>query len=158
MQGSRKKVAISTEDIENVGRQSCSIGLEDHVVVTGGYWHYRQQATKYDRTGWLEDLPSLTTGRENHGCAWYRSDGGTLVTYLLLMTSRCSNVVRSTWSLGGDLSLTLMCSSSPRRCWRPAYPLPGSPSRLCLRGWWGCGWSPSTTFRSCSVSCHNTLC
>ena len=53
--------------------------MTDHFVVTGGTGASYTLATKYNLAGWLEDLPALNKGRQNHGCAWFRADGGTLV-------------------------------------------------------------------------------
>ena len=35
---------------------------------------------KYDKAGWVEDLPSLITGRKNHGCADYTDTSDQLVS------------------------------------------------------------------------------
>lgn len=44
------------------------------VMVTGG--EYTQTTvSRYGRTGWLEDLPSLTVGRRQHACGSYMSGG-----------------------------------------------------------------------------------
>ena len=103
-----------------ITRHSCSIGLTDHVVVTGGSWLSNVLATKYNLDGWMEDLPALNDGRQNHACAWYRDDAGTLV-YLVTGGWR--------WEDPQPLSSTeILSSGSPQ--WSFTSPLPYSISGL----------------------------
>ena len=37
------------------------------------------QATKYNLSGFMADLPNLNHGRQNHACAWYWADDGAVV-------------------------------------------------------------------------------
>ena len=55
-------------------RKACSIPLGDHVVITGGFWS-RSKVVRYGEAGWERDLPSLNTGREEHGCTAFMSEG-----------------------------------------------------------------------------------
>ena len=47
---------------------ACAISDGATVVVTGGA-PARDTVSRYTRNGWIEDLPSLIEGRQNHGCA-----------------------------------------------------------------------------------------
>ena len=61
-------------------RRACSITDTSSVVITGGLVGNRgastSRVTRYDETGWVEDLPSLLTARRDHGCALYTTDTG----------------------------------------------------------------------------------
>ena len=57
-------------------RYACSISLGDEVVVTGGYDRGAlASVTRYNSEGWVEDMPSLVTGRRYHGCTRFISGG-----------------------------------------------------------------------------------
>ena len=88
--------------------------------MTGGFWKYDVLATKYNLNGWMEDLPALNIGRQNHACAWLRDDGGTLV-YL----------VTGGWQRTDQqpISSTEMLSSGSSQ-WTLTSPLPYSISGL----------------------------
>ena len=60
-------------------RFGCAIPLSDHVILTGGDMPYDSKVVKYNKAGWVEDLPSLLTGRKNHGCSHYTDTSGQLV-------------------------------------------------------------------------------
>ena len=51
-------------------RWACSINLGDEVVLTGGFRDNRGVTTvsRYDKDGWVRDMPSLKQGRAEHGC------------------------------------------------------------------------------------------
>ena len=36
----------------------------------------RQAVSRYDQSGWIEDLPSLQQNRNWHGCASFKTDSG----------------------------------------------------------------------------------
>ena len=56
-------------------RFACSISLTDAVIITGGS-DTRNIVSRYDKDGWVEDLPSrLKVGRGGHGCSQYSSGG-----------------------------------------------------------------------------------
>ena len=61
-------------------RRACSISdyTTDTVIITGG-WYAMSTVTRYDISGFLEDLPSLNEGRDNHGCAAFSREDSTLV-------------------------------------------------------------------------------
>ena len=62
-------------------RLACAIPDGDSVIMTGGY-NYSSggndsltRVSRYTREqGWVEDLPELLIGREDHGCASYTKD------------------------------------------------------------------------------------
>jgi len=60
-------------------RRACSISdyTTDTVIITGG-WYAMSTVTRYDISGFLEDLPSLNEGRDNHGCAAFSREDSTL--------------------------------------------------------------------------------
>ena len=61
-------------------RWACSISLADEVIITGGSDTGNKLdnvdiVSRYNKDGWVEDLPSLKVGRNNHGCSHYSSGG-----------------------------------------------------------------------------------
>ena len=54
--------------------RACSISLTDEVIITGGYYTMNI-VSRYDKDGWVEDLPSLNVGRAGHGCSQFSSGG-----------------------------------------------------------------------------------
>ena len=71
-------------------RLACAIPDGDSVILTGGY-NYSSggndsltRVSRYNRKlGWVEDLPELKIGREDHGCASYTKDDEKVFTTLL---------------------------------------------------------------------------
>lgn len=59
---------------------TCSIQLEDFVIVTGGYG-MNKQVSKYDVGGWIEDLTEINFGRQSHGCGHYTNSNNELVKF-----------------------------------------------------------------------------
>ena len=55
-------------------RQACSISLGDHVVITGGDYTWKT-VSKYNKDGWVSDMPILNQGRRSHGCTSFLSGG-----------------------------------------------------------------------------------
>ena len=55
-------------------RNACAIPDNNTVVITGGH-NTRTSVSRYNDQGWIEDLPSLITGRYGHACAGYTSEG-----------------------------------------------------------------------------------
>ena len=53
---------------------ACNISLTDSVVITGLDYPLNI-VSRYNKDGWLEDLPSLNVGRNGHGCSQYSSGG-----------------------------------------------------------------------------------
>ena len=63
-------------------RIACAIPEDDTVIITGGF--YRDGADNpavlntvsvYNVEGWQEDLPPLNTGRCDHACSSFWSEG-----------------------------------------------------------------------------------
>ena len=52
-----------------------SISLDDHVVITGGRWTLKKTVSRYEKSGWVENMPSLNQGRYYHGCTSFTSGG-----------------------------------------------------------------------------------
>ena len=53
---------------------SCAINEGDSVVITGGWApgvEGDKRVSRYNRTGWVEDLPNLLTGNRYHACGTY---------------------------------------------------------------------------------------
>ena len=134
-------------------RTACSISLDDHVVITGG--SYTQKiVSRYNENGWVEDLPSLTQGRFQHGCTAFMSAGEQV-----RLTTWCrtwilnSAILRCLWSLVDDIMrivitipLTPLSSSDPALAGKRSPP-PGCPVQ-CME--WA--WQLWTTESSCLVS------
>jgi len=61
-------------------RNACAMPdlTSESVIVTGGY-KTRSTVTRYDRQGFVEDLPSLVVGRSKHGCGSYLREDGSQV-------------------------------------------------------------------------------
>jgi len=49
---------------------ACGIADDSSYIITGGAYT-RTTVSRYSQTGWMEDLPSLNTGRYHHGCGTY---------------------------------------------------------------------------------------
>ena len=56
-----------------VYRRACAIPEEASLVITGGFYTERT-VSRYNITGWVEDLAELNVGRRNHGCSSYYKD------------------------------------------------------------------------------------
>ena len=41
------------------------------MVITGGAGEALKKASRYNRQGWVEDLPDMSIGRFHHACAGY---------------------------------------------------------------------------------------
>ena len=81
-------------------RGACAIPdlVTDSVIITGGEDSV-SVVSRYDRMGWVEDLPQLIEGRYDHGCGSYLRVDGTQVSidsigYSLLM---CDLICRYYW-------------------------------------------------------------
>ena len=59
--------------------QACSIDLENEVVITGAGAE-SNKVDMYNFGGWMSELPSLITGRVNHGCGHYINTDNKKVT------------------------------------------------------------------------------
>ena len=60
--------------------ESCAIKLGDYLIITGGYPGVKT-VSKYDKNGWMMDLPKLNTGRRLHACGQYYSERNELVIF-----------------------------------------------------------------------------
>jgi len=71
--------------MKNNTNYACSIpDGEKSVVITGGYNHMTlATATRYNSDGYVENLPSMISGRYSHGCSGYYNDEDKLV-YLVV--------------------------------------------------------------------------
>ena len=56
--------------VTSAPRWACTIELAEVVIVTGGS-ESPSLVTVYSAQGWVEDWPSLNTGREDHACGHY---------------------------------------------------------------------------------------
>ena len=53
--------------------RACAIPDGESVVLTGGEsGAIRSKVSRYNKDGWMEDLPDLNMGRWAHGCAGYK--------------------------------------------------------------------------------------
>merc|ERR1712131_154249 len=70
--------------MRNNTNYACSIpDGEKSVVITGGYNHMTlATATRYNSDGYVENLPSMISGRYSHGCSGYYNDEDKLVNSL----------------------------------------------------------------------------
>lgn len=60
-------------NLKHPSRASCLIDEGSNFLLTGGY-DTRQTVSRYDASGWIEDLENLNDGRYDHGCAQYEDD------------------------------------------------------------------------------------
>ena len=63
-------------------RAACSIQFTDHVIVTGGYQDSKIVSI-YNDNGWVENMPSLNSGRRGHGCGHYFNNADQMVRFKL---------------------------------------------------------------------------
>ena len=63
-------------------RQACAIAdpAGPSMVVTGGQYTLNT-VSRYNRSGWVEDLQDMTMGRRRHECAGYMKDGELVSRY-----------------------------------------------------------------------------
>ena len=58
-------------------RYACAITDGDEVIITGnGNQAVGDVVSRYNRSGWIEDLPSLLGQRFGHGCSLYFNTNG----------------------------------------------------------------------------------
>ena len=48
-------------------------------LASSDMYHTPTTVSQYNEAGWEKDLPTLQTGRENHGCAYFNNDAGSKV-------------------------------------------------------------------------------
>ena len=69
---------VMSDELNYLCREACSIPDSDSVLITGGL-HSLSSVSRYDLTGWVEDLPNLGQERRRHGCGSYTRGDGTKV-------------------------------------------------------------------------------
>jgi len=89
--------------------ESCAIKLDDYLIITGGGYPTVATVSKYDKNGWIMDLPKLNTGRYLHACGHYYSETNELM-YLVtggvsLTSTEIMSSSGSSWSYVGNLPL-----------------------------------------------------
>jgi len=111
----------SSFSLEQRSSYACSIPdlTSPSVILTGGYT-YKQAVSRYDRLGFVEELPSLIEERVSHGCGAYlrQTDG----IQVLLVTGGHNNdypsvTHSSTEVLIGDAPRWEFTSPLPRKIW-----------------------------------------
>merc|ERR1719186_1830473 len=75
--------------------------VTDSVIITGGEDSV-SVVSRYDRMGWVEDLPHLIEGRDHHGCGSYLRVDGTQVLLVAGGQDRDYHAISSTEVLTGD--------------------------------------------------------
>ena len=86
-------VLLDTLYTQCIFRSACAIAdpAGPTVVVTGGD-HSPNKVSRYNRSGWVEDLQDMTVGRTRHECAGYMKDGELVSRYsenLLVFVRYC---------------------------------------------------------------------
>ena len=68
---------------------ACGFADDDTYIITGG-WNNNRIVSKYDKNGWIEDLPNLNNGRSRHGCGTFVDDNSNKVSwdYYKILTTR----------------------------------------------------------------------
>merc|ERR1719348_2290193 len=77
-------------DLKYKINNACAIKLDEYVIITGGenkaknpmgFWSKKAMdiVSKYNKSGWVMDLPSLNIDRAYHGCGHYYSDTNELI-------------------------------------------------------------------------------
>ena len=72
-------------------RGACSIPQGDQIILTGG-GETRKTVSRYDKDGWMRDMPSLNQGRYGHGCTTYMIGREEVRLTLLIMSHMNINV------------------------------------------------------------------
>jgi len=108
-------------DMKYKTAEACSIPDSDSVLITGGL-HSLSSVSRYDLTGWLEDLPNLGQERRRHGCGSYTRGDGTKAFLVAGGYDQCTN-----WE--GDCSSPLSSTevfTTNSQVWTLTTPLPWS--------------------------------
>jgi len=58
-----------TFELRHNGYKACGIPDEDTIVMTGGSYPFHDYVTRYNVSGFVEELPQLPGNRYNHACA-----------------------------------------------------------------------------------------
>ena len=68
----------------------------------------------YDMNGWIQDLPSLNTGRYQHACGRYKSQTGDMVSYLFSKVLKSENISsQSTTDMNNILPIRTRANQTP---------------------------------------------
>ena len=81
---------------------SCAINEGDSVVITGGWApgvEGDKRVSRYNRTGWVEDLPNLLTGNRYHACGTYTNSNNQKVKVFHSFYFNFNFLFRSFWLL-----------------------------------------------------------
>jgi len=97
-------------------RFSCNIDDDATTIITGG-WNSGKVVERYSSTGKVETLPTLNTGRYNHGCGSYKGNDGKMVLIVAGGTEHLLNnyqsstekliVGQESWTMAKPLPYTL---------------------------------------------------
>merc|ERR1711953_966067 len=75
---------------------ACAINIGQTVILTGGMYS-KTEVSEYSETGFVDDLPQLQEGRQNHGCSFF-SNGNTKVNFYC---KYCDVIVFQTYLVTG---------------------------------------------------------
>ena len=105
------------------------------VVVTGGQ-NTRNTVSRYNRSGWMENLANITVGRYYHGCAGYMKDGEMVSRYsenLLVFVCYCILCTIQVYLVVGGYTGAVYTDTTEvysGGLWRTVGPLPEAVYRL----------------------------
>ena len=73
---------MHNQQLCNIIRETCGFADEDDdsYIITGGGDYPYTTVSKYNKDGWMEDLPDLNKGRYFHGCGTYLDDNNNRVS------------------------------------------------------------------------------
>jgi len=92
---------------------ACAIKFDDYLIITGGY-HTFAKVSKYDKFGWVKDLPKLKSGRRLHSCGHYYSDTNELIYLVTGGLDVSSRVTDSTEVMAASGSYWTNVGNLPR--------------------------------------------
>jgi len=102
--------------------ESCSIAdlTSESGIITGGYhghpYYLSNKVTRYDKLGFLENLPSLLIGRTMHGCgAYLREEDGTQVLLVAGGAATTHDIIDSTEILISGQSVWSLTNPLPKK-------------------------------------------
>jgi len=89
---------------------------DDTFIITGGEYTGTTVATvsRYNKNGWMEDLPSLNTGRRDHACGSYLNNDGNRI-YLVTGGYDGNDLSSTEMMVKGDSSWSEVQNSLPAR-------------------------------------------
>ena len=106
----------------------------DSLIVTGGYFTM-STVSRYGVSGWVEDLPSLTEERSDHGCGSFIREDGTQVKVVCSMFAFDSRYLQVLLVAGGMDVRHIFLSSTEvltvdSSAWTMTTPLPQTATGL----------------------------